>query len=206
MKIPDGYTEQQVIQIINNISNKIVNKFKFGYHEKDDMKQQVYIEVLKPDKAGKNILDKFDPKKGKPLESFLWIHIRNRLYNFKRNNYARPEKPCDACPLNAYVNKKCTAYTDELDCEHYFKWVGRNNTKKNLMSTKFYYDTTESDSLSVEETVFSKEIYSIVNSNIPLSLREDWLRFTNKLKLTKTKKENLIKNILIILKEHGIEP
>ena len=32
MKIPDGYTEEQVVQIIEKISSRLANKFKFGYH------------------------------------------------------------------------------------------------------------------------------------------------------------------------------
>ena len=37
--IPPDMSEQQVIQTINNIANRLALKFKFGYHELEDMKQ-----------------------------------------------------------------------------------------------------------------------------------------------------------------------
>jgi len=75
------------------------------------MKQQIFLEILKPDKNGVTILEKFDPDKGNSLDSFLWIHARNRLHNFKRDNYSRLDKPCFNCPLKAYKNKECTKYS-----------------------------------------------------------------------------------------------
>jgi hypothetical protein len=142
----------------------------------------------------------------RPLENFLWVHVRNRLYNFKRNNYARPDLPCDNCPLNAYVNLECTAFTNVMECEHYLKWFERNQVKKNLMSTKESVDSIDHDSLSLEDKILSKEIYDLINSNIPITLREDWLRYVNKLKLPKNKREALFSIILDILKENGIDP
>ena len=41
--IPQGMTEEQVLQIINNITNRLAGKFKFGYHEIEDMKQQARL-------------------------------------------------------------------------------------------------------------------------------------------------------------------
>ena len=142
----------------------------------------------------------------RPLENFLWVHVRNRLYNFKRNNYARPDKPCDNCPLKAYINHECTAFTNVMDCDHYAKWFDRNQVKKNLMSTKEHDDYLDRDETPIEDRILSKEIYSIIDSNIPISMREDWLRYINKVKLPKSKREFLFEKILEILKENGIEP
>lgn len=141
----------------------------------------------------------------RPLENFLWVHVRNRLYNLKRNNYSRLDKPCDKCPLNAYVNNCCTEYDNMMDCTLYSKWKARNTTKKNLMSTKQSDDVAYSQHTTLEDTVFSREIYTIVDNNIPISMREDWLRFVNKLKLPKSKREALLEHIKIILSDHGIE-
>ena len=41
--IPPHMTEQQVVQIINNIANRLASKFKFGYHELEDMRQQARL-------------------------------------------------------------------------------------------------------------------------------------------------------------------
>lgn len=206
MKVPDGYTEEQVVEIIQTISAKLASKFRFGYHEIEDMRQQVFLEILKPDKNGITILEKFNADKGNSLDSFLWVHARNRLHNFKRDNYARPELPCTSCPLKAYVDGVCQAFSEVRECEYYFRWLNRNQTKKNLASnqgsdakTEVYYN------ISMEDKLFSKEVFKIVDQNIPISLREDWIRFFNKLKLSKQKKTALLEKVTEILKEHGIE-
>ena len=90
MTIPSNMTEEQVIQTIDNIANRLASKFKFGYHEIEDMKQQARLFAWEGLKNYDGI---------RPLENFLWTHVRNRLYNFKRNNFGRPDKPCDTCPF-----------------------------------------------------------------------------------------------------------
>lgn len=195
MKIPDGYTEEQVVQIIEKISSRLANKFKFGYHQLDDMKQQAALFAWEG-------LDNYDGVR--PLENFLWVHVHNRLYNFKRNNFSRLDKPCLSCPLNAFVNSKCTMYQELNDCEYYAKWSARNEIKKNLMSTKEsqeVIDIRENQSNEVD----IKEIFNLIDKNIPLNMREDWIRYTNKLKLSKTKRIHLTKLIITILKEYGID-
>lgn len=205
MKIPDGYTEGEVIEIIDRISTRLANKFRFGYHEIEDMKQQVFLEVLKPDRNGVTILEKFDESKGNSLDSFLWIHARNRLHNFKRDNFARPDLPCNQCPIKAYVDGKCTAFEKMMECEYYFKWYTRNETKKSLASNSASVEVDIEYNQDIDDKIFSKEIYKIVNKNIPISLREDWIRFSNRLKLSKQKREQLMELIIQILKENGIE-
>lgn len=141
----------------------------------------------------------------RPLENFLWVHVRNRLYNLKRNNYARPDKPCDKCPFDAYINHRCVKHDNMMDCEPYAKWEARNAIKKSLMSTKQGDDTPQQQRSSMEDTILSREIYTIIDNNIPIGMREDWLRFVNKLKLPKAKREALVENIKTILSDNGIE-
>jgi len=160
------------------------------------MKQEAFVFALKG-------MEKFDGKR--PLENFLWVHVRNRLYNFKRNNYARPDKPCDNCPFDAYVNYECTKFDNMMECELFAKWEKRNQTKKNLMSTKMQDDPAEQE-LSLEDDILSRELYQLIDTHLPLMLREDWIRFTNKLKLPKQKREALLEVIKEILTANGINP
>ena len=97
--LPQDMSEEQVLQIINDISNRLAAKFKFGYHEIEDMKQQARMFAWEA-------LDRYDGVR--PLENFLWTHVRNRLYNFKRNNYSRLEKPCDTCEF--FKNNRCIIF------------------------------------------------------------------------------------------------
>jgi DNA-directed RNA polymerase specialized sigma24 family protein len=101
--LPDNYTETEVIDIINTVADRLCYKFKFGYHSAEDMKQQARLYAWEG-------MEKYDGKR--PLENFLWTHVRNRLYNFKRNNYSRLEKPCDTCEF--FKNKRCMAFDDQM--------------------------------------------------------------------------------------------
>ena len=201
MTIPSNMTEEQVLQTINNIANRLAAKFKFGYHELEDMKQQARLFAWEG-------LKNYDGVR--PLENFLWTHVRNRLYNFKRNNFGRPDKPCDVCPffdIN-FINSKgygCKAYDNHEECDLYMGWVSRNAAKRNIMNTaKLELDVQEPS--SVEEIVDRKHIYELVDSSLPVQYREEWIRFINNLKLPKARKEIVVEAVLQILKENDINP
>ncbi|MCP4123677.1 MAG: hypothetical protein GY751_18155 [Bacteroidetes bacterium] len=185
-----------MLEIIQRISKRLASRFKFGYYELDDMKQEAALFAWQG-------LEKYDGVR--PLENFLWVHVRNRLYNLKRNNYSRPDKPCDHCPFDAYCENECTKYDNILDCEQYGKWDSRNQIKRNLMATKSGNDPHSIESISIEDKVLSKELYELIDSNMPLLMREDWIRFINKLKISKNKRIALQVIIINILEENGIE-
>jgi len=198
--IPQGMTEEQVVQIINNISNRLANKFKFGYHDIDDMKQQARLFAWEG-------IENYDGVR--PLENFLWTHVRNRLYNFKRNNFGRPDKPCDSCPYFdiAHENDKgypCKAYDDHEECDLYMGWLKRNTAKRNIMNTaQLDLEVRQSD--AIEEMLDKKQMFNLIDKSIPVHYREDWIRFINNLKLSKAKRESLVSIIVGILKENKID-
>jgi len=136
--LPNGVSEEEFLKVLDNISKRLGYKFKFGYHSYDDMCQQAAIFALEG-------LKKYDNKR--PLENFLWTHVRNRLFNYKRDNYKRPDKPCLTCPFyDKHFEKsdnQCTEFKNQMDCELYKKWFDRNDAKKNIMQPSFI----ENDSL-----------------------------------------------------------
>lgn len=121
-------SDQELLETIEIISKKLAYKFKFGYHELEDMRQQISIFAIEG-------LEKYDYER--PLENFLWTHVRNRLFNFKRDNYQRPNKPCHGCPfydsMCGNTDNDCLEFSNKLDCKSYKQWYDRNNIKKNLM-------------------------------------------------------------------------
>lgn len=127
-------SEEDLLEAIAIISKKLAYTFRFGYHQVEDMQQQISIFAIEG-------LEKYDHVR--PLENFLWTHVRNRLFNFKRDNYQRPDKPCTSCPFfkpnQADKDSDCSEYTDKLSCDLYASWYSRNNIKKNLM----YFNTIE---------------------------------------------------------------
>ena len=52
------------------------------------------------------------------------------------------------------------------------------------------------------EKVLSADIIKILNQHIPVSIRSDYRRFIDGVKLPKNKRDNLIENIKKILSEH----
>jgi DNA-directed RNA polymerase specialized sigma24 family protein len=78
MKIPKNMTEQQVIDQINIVVNRIAPKYIFGTYGIDDIKQEAFIICM-------DALERYDPER--PLENFLSVHLSNRLKNFVRDNY-----------------------------------------------------------------------------------------------------------------------
>lgn len=205
MKIPDGMTEAEVIQSINNIANGLAYKFKFGYHDIEDMKQEARIECIKA-------MDKYDANKGK-LETFLWTHVKNRLSNLKRNKYERYDKPCFKCPLNAYdpdckkSANQCTAYDDKSDCKPYYNWLKRNSAKKNIMSpvgmqnVKAEHEPKMRQDSDIVEDINVANMIDILDSKIPVNLRSYWIKMKNDIKLSKSEREKLLSAIHDILGE-----
>lgn len=78
MKIPKNMTEQQVVDQINIVVNRIAPRYIFGTYGVDDIKQEAFIICM-------DALERYDQKR--PLENFLSVHLSNRLKNFVRDNY-----------------------------------------------------------------------------------------------------------------------
>ncbi len=78
MKIPKNMTEQEVVDQINIVVNRISARYTFHGYEVDDIKQEAFIICM-------DALDRYDQKR--PLENFLSVHLSNRLKNFVRDNF-----------------------------------------------------------------------------------------------------------------------
>jgi RNA polymerase sigma factor (sigma-70 family) len=78
MKIPKNMTEQQVVDQINIVVNRISSRYTFHGYEVEDIKQEAFIICM-------DAMDRYDPSR--PLENFLSVHLSNRLKNFVRDNF-----------------------------------------------------------------------------------------------------------------------
>lgn len=188
-------SEEDFLKVLDNISKRLVYKFKFGYHDIDDMKQQAAIFALEG-------LEKYDHSR--PLENFLWTHVRNRLFNYKRNNYQRPDKPCLTCPLYDAKCKvsisQCEKYENKNDCELYAAWIKRNTSKKNIMKPS-YIDYDIVNKFNFENIAENSELINFLDSNIHSDYRESYLRLKHGEKITKQKLVKLQKHIEELMKK-----
>ena len=105
-----------------------------------------------------------------------------------------------------FINSKgygCKAYDNHEECDLYMGWMNRNAAKRNIMNTAKLELDVQTDN-SVEEIVDRKYIYELVDGSLSVQHREDWIRFTNNLKLPKARKEIIVEAVLKILKENDI--
>lgn len=198
--LPNGVTEEEFLQVLDNISKRLGHKFRFGYHDFDDMKQQAAIFAMEG-------LEKYD--NSRPLENFLWTHVRNRLFNYKRNNYQRPDKPCLTCPLYDKLYKQsdnqCLKYKNKEDCELYAAWATRNEAKKNIMQPshiepEYHHSSLESGDFTA--LVHNQEIISFLDENIYPEYRESYLKLKHGTKIPKQQLIKLQKHIFELM-EHS---
>jgi DNA-directed RNA polymerase specialized sigma24 family protein len=194
--LPNNVTEDEFLKVLDNISKRLAHKFKFAYHSFEDMKQQAAIFALEG-------LEKYDNTR--PLENFLWTHVRNRLFNYKRNNYQRPDKPCFGCPFfdKAYKNSnnQCSKFLNKDDCEPYSAWNKRNETKKNIVQPSYIEDENNhfSNSSDLSNLIQNQEIISFLDQNIKNEYREHYLKLKHGIKIPKQQLNKLQNHILKLM-------
>lgn len=190
-------TEQELLDTIETISKKLAYKFKFGYHEIEDMRQQISIFALEG-------LKNYDHQR--PLENFLWTHVRNRLFNFKRDNYQRPDKPCKGCPFfdnTGHTTSECNKYRDKSECAEYNSWSSRNISKKNLMHLNTIEDLKQyiSNNEDHSENLSNIEIIDKIETELNGDMRRLYLKIKMGIKIPKAELTKLTKAIREILDE-----
>lgn len=157
MKIPPNMTEEQVISTITRVSSRLASKYTFPNYDPEDIEQEGFI-------IGMEAMGRYDGRR--PLENFLSVHIKNRLSNFKRDNYYRPD---DGRAEEIQKGKKKlldAASVDEI---------------KNVLSN-----------FKVSDSLEERELLEYIDSALPSTMRGDYLRFLHDQSLTKTKKTKLL--------------
>lgn len=186
-------TESEVITVIDNVANRLARRFKFGYHSIEDMAQQARLF------AWEGLVD-YNGKH--PLENYLWIHVRNRLCNFKRDNYMRFDGPCETCRKR----NRC----DEPDkCKTHIAWHEKQIAKINVeqpLRIDVIDDEGEQhmfDNINVFNDILIDEVMDIVDREIPINMRADLIKLRRGLKVSKHRKAKLQWILQTILLKHG---
>jgi hypothetical protein len=199
-KLPNDVSNEKFLEVLDNISKRLGHKFKFGYHDFEDMKQQAAIFALEG-------LERYDNTK--PLENFLWTHVRNRLFNYKRNNYQRPDKPCQTCPFfdKAYKcsNNQCSEYANKLDCSLYASWASRNEAKKNIMQPSYIENDPLNKNTNFLLSIENNEIIKYLDDNIISEYRESYLRLRHGEKIPKQQLVRLQKYIETLMENFACQ-
>ena len=115
MKIPDNMTEQEVVDQIEKVCNRIAPRYTFYGYTLDDIKQEAFIICMEA-------LNRYD--NSRPLENFLSVNLSNRLKNFVRDNHfihsddldrVRVLKPAQLDHDNAVVDKDKNISYDSIE-------------------------------------------------------------------------------------------
>lgn len=187
----------ETLDIIDRVVSRLAPKFKFGYYEIEDIEQEGRIFALEA-------LEKYDSER--PLDNFLYAHVHNRLFNLKRKEYFRPNKPCDSCPL--LIKGECTGFDNMEHCIPYKKWADKKEVKKNLADSapNIPQDLSfvHSNYTDVDLMIDGKNLYKIVDAEMPIKFRQDWIKFCNNTKLAANKKKALLEVAKAILEKHDI--
>ncbi len=168
-------TEQEVTDIIHRVARRFSHKFRFGYHDAEDIYQQSSLFACEA-------LSRFTP--GRNLEKFLNTHVKNRLCNYKRDNFERLNSPCEECKnCDSHNNRRCKNFTDILDCKTYRKWISRNSSKRNLMmpiEMGEVQDEKERNMSLVDDipnSIMIKEASIFMDKHLPIALRHDYIKY-----------------------------
>lgn len=155
----------------------MVSKYKFGYYDIDDIKQEAFI-------IGWKVLPKFNGSA--PLENFLSVHIRRRLLNFQRDNYYRLDIKDDMTKRSKNnIAKKNLIDTISID-----------NVQDEHEDNMFYYVEFIND-------IECKEILKLIDIHLDIDLRTDYLRMRDGITIAKAKRDKIYEAIHKILEEHG---
>jgi RNA polymerase sigma factor (sigma-70 family) len=166
VNLPKNMTEERFLAAFQSVVKKIAHKYTFTSYEAEDIEQEAFLIAVRA-------LEDYDDSRS--LENFLYVHLSNRLKNFKRDNYYRYEVG-DAQKIQ--------------------------NTKKNILEP---IDIDElfhvAEGSSVIEESYTAEILAIIDEFLPANMRADYLKLKNKGKLTKANRSRIIKKIQEILNE-----
>ena len=189
MLYPHGLTEDEVMRAMDKAIALLAQTFTFGYFDSDDIRQEAYI-------FGLEALVRYDPSR--PLENFLYSHIKNRLINFKRDKYHRTDPPCKICAEHG-------KHQDGSICAKYTAWKKRNSSKQNLMRPLDIQNLSDENEKSVrhshniiDEATLS-EARAVIDSDLSVELRSIYLRIRAGESVPKAKRvklENALRDII----------
>ena len=189
MNYPHDLTEEQVMTAMNKAVALLSQTFSFGYFDSDDIRQEAYI-------FGLEALSRYDPSR--PLENFLYSHIKNRLINFKRDKYHRTDPPCKICAEHG-------KHPDGSVCTKYTAWKKRNSSKQNLMRPLDIQNLSDENEKSVRQShniideATLTEARNLIDEHLSVELRSVYLRIRAGESVPKAKRvklENALRDLI----------
>lgn len=182
MLCPEGYTQIQVLEIIEKVISKIAHKYKFDMWDIEDIKAESFILCVK-------LLTKYNGSS--PLENFLAACLPNELKNFRRDNSYRAGQHCSR---HAEFTRDC------LSCE---ATASKQLAKRNVLNPINIEQVDmegQTNLMRADENSFElKEMMRQINVELPAAMRKDYLKMKEGLYVARQKRieiENEIRKII----------
>ena len=105
----------------------------------------------------------------------------------------------------------CLAYDDKMECVPFARWTNSNQSKKNIMNAIGMESVSDEQERgmkvyeSVEDVLSLQEFFVIVEENIPMALKSDFIRLRNGINIPKPRREKIYKAVRAILAERGLD-
>ncbi len=196
MILPPNVSEAHFLEVVEKVVGILSRSFTFGYFDVADIKQQGRLFAIKA-------MEKYDPSR--PLDNFLYTHVKNRLINFRRDKFRRNDPPCHDCH-NSIAGE--TQHADKQYCPKYINWLRLNSAKQNIMNPLDISNicderepTTRNES-SVVEDIERNELLSLIDMKLSVELRSDYLKMQSGESVPKTRREAVKAAVLEILKDN----
>lgn len=184
MKIPKGKTEQEVLDAIERVVENLAPGFVFGCYDLDDIKQIGRMKGLDLIESGK-----YDA--GRPLENYLYTHIKRRLINHKRDKLRRTDSPCAQCQRGDFCGGGVLA------CAKFSEWLARNDKKADLARAAGHEAELEDDT-DFFGAAEKAEILAKIDAQLPVSLRKTYLKMRDGVRVSSEERQkvlNFLKNL-----------
>ena len=174
----DEITESELVSIINKVVEQVAPSFKFGYYDLNDIKQEARLYALES-------LSGYDKCRG-GLEGFLYRCIKFKLLNLHRKHLRRSDAPdCDK------------------DDKRYKNWEKRNKVKKSLSSPVDITNVLLNGKCEdVSESIAKSELINMIEDNLEISLRSDFLRLLDGATVPKQRRKVLFEKIKVIITDY----
>lgn len=173
----------ETMEVITKIMNRLAPKFTFGHYGVDDIKQEIFILAVEG-------LEKYDKDRG-AISTYLYYYIHSRIKNFKRDNFFRKEYKCNKCECK------------DPYCDRCVKRQWRMARKSGLLEPTNIQHIEQDSSIIVHhdylEDLAIKELQDIINRELPVSMRENYLRMTEGMYVHKSKRAEIEKILYEII-------
>jgi DNA-directed RNA polymerase specialized sigma24 family protein len=160
--LPHNVSDEEFARVVENAGRILYKKLGKLHGTVEDFQQQAAVWALEA-------LPRYDPRR--PLDGYIYSHVRNRALNWVRDNYYRAEVPCKAC------DSGCPCGADGSYCRSYARWLDRNRFKQNIASPLSLEKAAERTKPGTAEVdADERELSERIDKELPVELRSYYLR------------------------------